>query len=649
MSMRSSWLVILFFTVSLFSFEAKGSHIVGGEFTYNYLGDTLIPVLGTPQVFNKYQLSLTIYEDCFNGQPGAILQDNPAYLGFYLIGDNNPIGGDTNLTYTTSVTVPTNFSNSCVSNIPQTCLLKKTFIREYYFAPSTTGYVISYQRCCRNNAIINVFDPGDHGSTYYCTLPPYPSVNNSAVFKNYPPQIICLNNPLYYDNSATDADGDSLSYEFCNSLNGANTNNIKPFPGYPDFSDSVQYLPPYSSQAPLTGYPPISIDPVTGMITGTPNRLGRYLVTVCCNEWRHGRLINTVKREFQFVVTNCSKAVIADIPEYSSDPNTYIVSCTDFTVNFVNTSIGGFAYHWNFGLDSNKADTSTAFEPAFTYPDTGTFPVKLVVNPRSTCPDSITRLVKIYPKFRSDFTDTGRLCPGAPVSFIDLSSATIKPVNYWKWIFGDGDSTNVQNPVHAYLSGGTYKVVLVSHNIKNCVDTAIQQVTIEDFRPFAGNDTMIVKGERVNFNATGGTDYLWFPPTNLSDSTISNPVGLYPDSGTFTYFVHIASEYGCSGYDTVTVSVVNQAEFFVPNAFSPNGDGRNDIFRPVAVGYRSLRFFRVFNRWGQEVYHTTSLESGWDGTFANKQCDIGTYYWDISFTDRFGKDGFLKGDVTLIR
>jgi gliding motility-associated-like protein len=97
------------------------------------------------------------------------------------------------------------------------------------------------------------------------------------------------------------------------------------------------------------------------------------------------------------------------------------------------------------------------------------------------------------------------------------------------------------------------------------------------------------------------------------------------------------------------VSVVNQAEFFVPNAFSPNGDGHNDEFRPIAVGYKDLKFFKVFNRWGQEVYSNTSLETGWNGTFNNKQCDLGTYYWQIGFTDRFGKDGFLKGDVTLVR
>ena len=109
------------------------------------------------------------------------------------------------------------------------------------------------------------------------------------------------------------------------------------------------------------------------------------------------------------------------------------------------------------------------------------------------------------------------------------------------------------------------------------------------------------------------------------------------------------SDYGCSGEDTIKVTVVGQAEFIVPNAFTPNGDGRNDYFRPLAVGYRSLNYFRVFNRWGERVYSTNSLEVGWDGTYNNKQAEIGSYYWVISYVDRFGKEGLMKGDVTLIR
>ena len=647
-----NWCFSIFFVLLLLSsIGARATHIVGGEVTYKFLGTTLGRY--------NYQISLTIYEDCKNGQPQAIQADTPAFLGVYELVNGNRVDGNTNLFPDAALSgmVPVNFSNACVSKIPDVCLLRKTFITTFSLPASPKGYVIAYQRCCRNGAVGNIVDPGSNGATYYCVIPPTSLVtyNNSAIFTNFPPQIICLNNPLFYDHSATDADGDSLSYGFCSAVVGATTDSVKPVQVPPQFLtppyyDTVQYVnPPFSAQRPVTGAPVIQIDPVTGIISGTPNRIGRFLVTVCCYEWRHGVLINKISREFQFVVTDCSKVVVASIPQYSTDVNTYVVQCKSFTVNFVNQSSGGFAYHWDFGVPGVPGDTSDAFQPSFVYPDTGTFLVKLVVNPSSTCPDSISRFVKLYPYFKAAYSDSGTACPGMPIFFKDLSSATIKPIIDWTWNFGDGTMSTDQNPQHTYIYGDTYNVMLISENIKHCIDTFVRQVLVENFKPFAGNDTIIVKGESVQFNAVGGTQYLWTPATNLSDPNINNPVGFYPDTGTYVYFVHVVSAYGCEGYDTIKVWVVNQASFFVPTAFSPNGDGKNDVFRPVAVGYRSLNYFRIYDRWGEEVYLSRDITEGWDGTFNHKAAELGTYFWQISFVDRFGKESYLKGDVTLVR
>lgn len=624
----------------------RASHIVGGEVTYRYISSSL-----AGQV---YEITLTIYEDCKNGQVDAIAMDNPAFLAAYNLqvpGLSGLVDLDTAVYYVSSVNVPANFSNACVSNIPDVCLLKKTFVKQFMLPYNDSGYVVAYQRCCRNGQIVNIVDPGDKGATYFCTIPPRSraNTNNSAVFNNFPPQIICVNNPLFYDNSATDADGDSLTYEFCSASEGADGDHVKPYPNPPPYPDVAYINPPYSATTPFTGFPPMQIDPHTGIISGTPNRIGRYLVTVCCHEWRNGVMINTVKREFQFVVTDCSKVVVASIPQYSTDVNTYIVECDSFTVNFVNTSTGGFAYHWDFGVGGTNDDTSSQFEPSYTYADTGVYTVKLVVNPASTCPDSISRFVKVFPKFHTFFSDSGTQCPRQPINFKDLSQATIKPIISWNWNFGDGNFSTDQNPTHIYSFGGTYNVMLVSQNIKSCIDTFVSQVYIETFKPFAGIDTIIVKGESVQFNATGGNTYVWSPPTYLNNPNISNPLGIYPDTGTFVYTLTVQSAHGCEGYDTVKVWVVNQAAFFLPTAFTPNGDGLNDIFRPVTVGYRYLHYFRVYNRWGQQVFYTENINDGWDGTFNHKQCDMGTYYWQISYVDRFGKDAFIKGDVTLVR
>jgi len=628
-------LLLLFVTGTAFA-----SHIVGGEMTYVCLGG------------NTYRITLSIYEDCITGDPGAIAQDVPAFIGFFDEGTRTNIRGDDSMSLSARALVPPNFKNDCVKNPPNTCLLKSTFSKTYTFANNPNGIRIIYQRCCRNATIANIVNPGNIGATYSCLIPPA-RCNNSAVFTNYPPQIICINNPLVYDHSAVDPDGDSLSYSFCPAYTGGSPGTSSgPQPiYYPAPGDSVQYASFYNSQRPMVGFPPITINPVTGLITGKPTVQGRFVVAVRCTEWRNGVVINTVTREFQFVVTNCSKAVVADIPQYSTEFNTYIVECDSMTVHFVNNSQNGSTYFWDFGVPGVADDTSHAFEPDFKYPDTGVYTVKLIVNKGTTCSDSIDRFVKVYPTFKADFSFAGNLCPNTPVNFTDLSTATYKPVNGWLWSFGDslGASTD-QNPSYTYTKGGTYNVTLAARTVKGCVDTATKELVVENFRPSSGTgDTIIVKGESINFQATGGNQYTWMPSTYLNNPYIANPIGYYPDTGRITYIVHVKSEAGCEGNDTFSVWVVGQASVFVPSAFTPNADGLNDVLTPIGIGYRTVDYFRIFNRWGQEVFYGTRFKMGWDGTFNGVPQDLGVYYWVLAMTDRFGAEQVYKGDVTLIR
>jgi gliding motility-associated-like protein len=111
----------------------------------------------------------------------------------------------------------------------------------------------------------------------------------------------------------------------------------------------------------------------------------------------------------------------------------------------------------------------------------------------------------------------------------------------------------------------------------------------------------------------------------------------------------VASEFGCEGDARVRIYVVGQPAFFIPTAFTPNGDGLNDVFKPTTIGYKALNYFRVYNRWGQIVYNSHTLEVGWDGRFDGKPVEMGTYFWVLSTTDRNGKEERYKGDVTLIR
>ncbi|MFL5788863.1 MAG: PKD domain-containing protein [Flavisolibacter sp.] len=168
---------------------------------------------------------------------------------------------------------------------------------------------------------------------------------------------------------------------------------------------------------------------------------------------------------------------------------------------------------------------------------------------------------------------------------------------------------------------------------------------------FAGRDTAVVIGQPLQLEASGGVGYLWQPPDGLNNIHINDPVANYDGSfDSIRYKVLIANESGCLDSAYLTVKVFKtDPRIFVPTAFTPNGDGRNDVFRPIAVGVSRIDYFRVFNRWGELVFSTTINGKGWDGSIGGKQQGSGTFVWVVRGIDYLGKIVFAKGTVTLIR
>jgi len=355
--------VTIIISVTAF-YPAMASHITADDFTYKYIKDTLIG--GT--VTDEYEVSLSIYEDCLNGSPEAIAQDNPAYLGLFDAVTGRIIELDTNVNYTESVPMPIIAAGSCDSGTTflQLCVLRKTFTKIYYLPPSATGYVIAYQRCCLNAGIVNIQNPGEDGITAFCSIPPsgIAATNNSAIFINYPPFVIPVNYPLTFDCSAIDADHDSLSYSFSTALNGAgDPDNSKPYPSPPPY-DTDTYIYPLSFSNPIYCSIPMKINSVTGLLTGTPNTIGRYLMDVSCSEWRGGVLINTTYREFQFVVDNCPSTAKTDSMEIYPNPATTSITIvfTDSIKQIKVTNVAGkiFDLPWSYvsplGIGINDQD-----------------------------------------------------------------------------------------------------------------------------------------------------------------------------------------------------------------------------------------------------------------------------------------------------
>ena len=173
-------------------------------------------------------------------------------------------------------------------------------------------------------------------------------------------------------------------------------------------------------------------------------------------------------------------------------------------------------------------------------------------------------------------------------------------------------------------------------------------VTMEAPVPaYAGNDTNAILGVPHQLLGSGGTGYVWSPSVNLNNPFAQNPLAtLYND----TYFrLQVTDAIGCIAYDDVVIKVYAGPTYYVPNAFSPNGDGMNEIFRPIPVGISQTDYFMVFNRLGELVYQTNQWLKGWDGKFKGKDAASGVYVWMVKGKDKYGKVVEMKGTVTLVR
>ena len=115
------------------------------------------------------------------------------------------------------------------------------------------------------------------------------------------------------------------------------------------------------------------------------------------------------------------------------------------------------------------------------------------------------------------------------------------------------------------------------------------------------------------------------------------------------YTIDITDKYSCITTDTLLVQVLKKPGFYLPTAFTPNGDGKNDIARPYLVAMKSLKSFSIFNRWGDKIFFTTTYGEGWNGSFKGQAQDPGVYVWILEFFDNSNNLVVEKGTIAIIR
>lgn len=458
--------------------------------------------------------------------------------------------------------------NPCLVNTSGVCVEQGVYEITHVMQSANQGYTLAYVRCCRNGSITNLFLPGEQGGTYSAYVPPTNTLhNNSPTFNEFPPIFICLNAPLKFDHSATDADGDVLVYSLCAPQIGGSSTDPSPIsPPGPPFVE-VDWEAGYSATNPL-GNNSLTIDANTGFLTGTPNTIGQFVVGICVSEYRNGVLIATYVRDFQFNVTQCN-IPIASIPSTSINPNNgngiYTTNCSDLHIQFQNNSYNPpptstpLNYEWDFGVSGINTDVSTQPLPFYDYPDTGSYLVRLIVSKgqgTQVCTDTTYAYVYIYPIHQTEFT-TANVCQSIAAGFTDQSISTVGTLNAWNWNFGDGNTSTQANPTHQYTSPGTYNVTLIGGNNLGCIDTAQHSITIypSPVANFTTGPTCLNQPVAITNTSTGTiTSQNW----NLGNGTTSTqvtPAVTYTATGNYTISLIVTTADGCTDAQTLNVTV----------------------------------------------------------------------------------------------
>ena len=222
-------------------------------------------------------------------------------------------------------------------------------------------------------------------------------------------------------------------------------------------------------------------------------------------------------------------------------------------------------------------------------------------------------------------------------------------INYY-WLTDDSSSMSCldcTNPLVRPKQTQIYSVVISDQY--DCADT-LSTTVIVDTLPvivITPNDTTVKYGSEIQLNVSGAYQYSWSPPGAVSHYALVSPYAVI--TRPITFVVVGIDERGCPNTDSVRINVDYSDPIFIPSAFSPNGDGRNDIFRIGSFSFQRLLEFKVFNRWGQEIFSTTDPNQGWDGTWKGSLQNPGVFQYIIRIAWPDGKIELYKGDVTLVR
>ena len=308
---------------------------------------------------------------------------------------------------------------------------------------------------------------------------------------------------------------------------------------------------------------------------------------------------------------------------------------------------GASGYTWQPG---NLSGVSVSVTPAIgtTYTATGIF--------YGSCQVTASLFVNVFSRSNALFIASPLLgCAPLNVKLTNQSSNA----SAYHWLFSDGGSSFLSFPNHTF-NAGTWDVTLIANNANNCPDTlTIPHYITVNPKPTANfnttpifNTPIEVSNATIQFNnLTNGNNntYAWNFGDNTS-SILTNPLHTYSTPGNYYITLVATNSFGCP--DTTVygvIEVIAPLHISMPSAFTPNGDEHNDKFNMIFQPLMQSMDLQIYNRWGQLIYETTDIKSGWDGTFNGEPQPIGVYTYIVSATFNDGRTATKQGNVTLLR
>ena len=334
--------------------------------------------------------------------------------------------------------------------------------------------------------------------------------------------------------------------------------------------------------------------------------------------------------------------------------------CDSLRYQFVNTSTPAAgkpfktnSFIWDFGDGVRIPAGNQTVTHGYTAP--GTYDVKLILIDTNYCnaPDSIQQQIRIATATKAQFSTAASGCLPYTASFTNNSLAG----QSFKWYFGNGDSSTATNPTYTYMVAGTYlvRLIVIDSNTCNVIDSARTTVTVSP-KPTAGFNFTPQPPEAntiITFtnSSIGGNRFEWTFGDGDTLVTLNRDTLVqhqYTSTGNYRACLTVNNQFGCIDSACRNINAIIIPALDVPNAFTPNNDGKNDLVRVRGFGIQKMNW-QIYNRWGQIVFQSTDPDKGWNGFYKGvlQPQEVYTYTLDVVFFD--GVQTRKTGDITLLR